>query len=102
LVDFKTSESAPAALEQVDVQLDLYALGAESSLKVPMARQGVHFLGDDTVYTRKWSPERSALARQGFSGLLERIARQEFSPRTAYCSRCSEFRAICPYGEAMR
>jgi DNA helicase-2/ATP-dependent DNA helicase PcrA len=97
LVDFKAGRSAPAALEQVDAQLDLYALGAESSLKIPIARQSVHFLEDDDVRTWKWSPERAASARERLRASLDQIVQQKFPPRPAYCRRCSEFRAICPY-----
>jgi DNA helicase-2/ATP-dependent DNA helicase PcrA len=102
LVDLKTGKSAPAALEQVDVQLELYALGAESSLGVSVVRQGVHFLGDDEVYTWEWSPGRATLARERLETLLGQIARQTFPPRPAYCPRCNEFRAICPYAEGER
>jgi DNA helicase-2/ATP-dependent DNA helicase PcrA len=97
LVDFKAGRSAPAALEQVDTQLDLYALGAESSLKMLITRQSVHFLEDDNVHTREWSPERARSARERLGTLLDQIVRQEFPPRPAYCPRCNEFRAICPY-----
>jgi DNA helicase-2/ATP-dependent DNA helicase PcrA len=99
LVDFKTGKSAPAALEQVNTQLDLYALGAESSLGIPIVQQSAHFLADDTVYAREWSPERATSAREQLGALLDRIVRQAFPPRTACCPRCEEFRAICPYRE---
>jgi hypothetical protein len=102
LVDFKSGRSAPAALQQVDVQLDLYALGAESNPHVHIVRQSAHFLADDKLYTREWSPRRAALAEKQFGKLLDQITRQEFPPRTAYCPRCDEFRAICPYGEGKR
>jgi len=94
--------SAPAALEQVDAQLDLYALGAEASLKLPIVRQSAHFLEDDEVYTREWSPERAASGRERLEALLDQITRREFPPRHAYCPRCNEFRAICPYTEDER
>jgi DNA helicase-2/ATP-dependent DNA helicase PcrA len=102
LVDFKAGRSIPAALEQVDTQLDLYALGAESSLKLPVVRQGVHFLQDDKFYTWEWSPGRAESARERLGALLDQIARREFPPRPAYCPRCDEFRAICPYAEGER
>lgn len=99
LVDFKTGKSAPAALEQVDMQLDLYALGAESSLRMHVVRQSAHFLADDQVYTREWSSERAEATRERLGTLLDQITRQEFPPRHAYCPRCNEFEAICPYRE---
>jgi DNA helicase-2/ATP-dependent DNA helicase PcrA len=102
LVDFKAGKSIPAALEQVDTQLDLYALGAESSLTLPVVRQGVHFLEDDKVYTWEWSPERAESARERLGALLDQITRREFPPRPAYCPRCDEFQSICPYAEGER
>jgi DNA helicase-2/ATP-dependent DNA helicase PcrA len=99
LVDFKTGRSAPAALEQVDVQLDLYALGAESSLGIPVVRRGVHFLEDDQIHTWEWSPERAASTKERLRALVDQITRREFPPRLAYCPRCNEFQAICPYGD---
>ncbi len=102
LVDFKAGKSAPAALEQVDTQLDLYALGAETSLRMPIVRRSVHFLEDDKVYTWGWSPERAGLAREQLGMVLNQIVQQEFPPRLAYCPRCSEFQPICPYRENKR
>jgi CRISPR/Cas system-associated exonuclease Cas4 (RecB family) len=96
-VDFKAGRSVPAALEQVDTQLDLYALGAESNLGLRVARQTVHFLEDDKVYSWDWSPDRAASTRERLSGMLDQIARRDFPPRTEYCPRCQEFRRICPY-----
>jgi len=97
LMDFKAGKSAPAALEQVDTQLDLYALGAESSLRMPIVRRSVHFLEDDKVYTWEWSPERAVLVKEQLGTLLNQIVQQEFPPRLAYCPRCNEFQSICPY-----
>ena len=102
LVDFKTGKSVPAALEEVDVQLDLYALGAELSLKVPVVQQGVHFLGDDEVFMREWSPERAVSARERLGTVVDLITQQEFPPKSEYCPRCDEFRAICPYAGGVR
>ncbi len=99
LVDFKAGRSAPAALEQVDVQLDLYALGLETGLGMPLVRRSVHFLEDEQVHTWEWSPERARSARERLEALLEQITRQAFPPRPAYCPRCDEFRAICAYAE---
>jgi len=97
VVDFKTSGAAPVEVEQIDLQLDLYALGTEESLGQRVARQTVHFLGDGQVLTWEWSPGRETAARARLTGVLDQIARQEFSPQRSYCARCQEFRAICPY-----
>jgi hypothetical protein len=83
----------------LQVQGTEYALGTESSLKLPIARQSAHFLTDGQVYTRDWSAERQTAAREQLGELLDQIARREFPPWPAYCRYCSEFRAICPYEE---
>ncbi|MBN1890450.1 MAG: ATP-dependent helicase [Thermoflexales bacterium] len=97
IVDFKTGKSVPAALEQVDTQLDLYALGAEGSLGLRVARQAVHFLEDDKVYAWDWSTQKALAARECLDAMLDCILRQDLTPRLEYCPRCSEFRSICPY-----
>jgi len=102
LVDFKAGRSAPAALEQVDTQLDLYALGSETSLRVPIVQRSAHFLEDDKVYTWEWSPEHAMSAREQLGTLLNQIVQQEFPPRLAYCPHCNEFQSICPYREGER
>jgi hypothetical protein len=97
VVDFKTSGAVSIESERIDLQLDLYALGTQASLKQAVARQTVHFLGDGQVETWTWSGERDAAAQARLAEVLERIAKGDFSPQTDYCPRCEEFRAICPY-----
>lgn len=97
IVDFKTSPALPVELEQIDTQLDIYALGAEAHAGLKVNKQTVHFLGDDTVQSWGWTDERSAAVRSKLKSLLEQISRHEFGPRTSYCSQCSAFRSICPY-----
>lgn len=81
IVDFKVGKSVPAALEQVDTQLDLYALGVESNLGLRVVRQTVHFLEDDKVYSLDWSSHRTESSRTRLTEMLSRIARREFPPR---------------------
>ena len=97
IVDFKAGKSVPAALEQVDTQLDLYALGAESNLGLRVVRQTVHFLEDDKMYSLDWSSHRAESSRARLTDMLSQIARREFTPRQGYCAHCHEFRRICPY-----
>ena len=100
IVDFKAGKSVPAALEQIDTQLDLYALGAESNLGVRVVGQAVHFLEDDKVYSWDWSPDKSKSARARLSGVLGCIAVRDLPPRVDYCPQCQEFRRICPYARS--
>jgi hypothetical protein len=96
LVDFKTSTSTTAEMEQVGLQLELYALGMETELDLPVTQLTAHFLEDGQKVSWDWTPEEKDQSEAELSGLLTRIHKQQFPPRPAYCLHCSEFRAICP------
>jgi hypothetical protein len=96
LVDFKTSASIAAEMEQVGLQLGLYALGMETELGLPVTQLTAHFLEDGRKVTWDWTPKQKAQSQAELSDLLTRIHEQRFPPRLAYCVNCSEFRAICP------
>jgi DNA helicase-2/ATP-dependent DNA helicase PcrA len=100
IVDFKAGHSVEPALEQVDTQLDLYALGAEINRGLRVKRQTVHFLGDDRVYSWVWSPQKATSAQERIQVILDHITRRDFPPRREYCSRCHEFLRICPYARS--
>ena len=97
IVDFKTSAMVPPESERIDLQLDLYALGAETGLGESVSRQTVHFLGDGRVVSWGWTEEREKSARSQLREVIAKINRGEFQPNRAYCNRCYEFRDICPY-----
>jgi DNA helicase-2/ATP-dependent DNA helicase PcrA len=99
LVDFKTSASANAEMEQVELQLGLYALGMGFELSDPVTRLTAHFLEDAKKITWDWTPEHKSRSEAELADLLTRIHGQQFPPRLAYCRQCSEFRNICPYYE---
>jgi DNA helicase-2/ATP-dependent DNA helicase PcrA len=96
IVDFKTSSSAAGEMEGVALQLGLYALGVESGLGTPVARQVAHFLEDGQTVSWDWTTEQKEQAEAELSGLIARIHEGQYPPRRAYCGRCAEFRAICP------
>ncbi len=96
LVDFKTSASTTAEMEQIALQLGLYALGMESEVDLPVTQLTAHFLQDGRKTTWDWTPEEKVRSNAELSNLISRIHQQQFPPRLAYCQRCSEFRAICP------
>ncbi len=95
IVDFKTSDSVPIELENIDTQLDLYALGAETAFGRRVLKETVHFLGDGRTYSWVWTETRRQSTQGKLMQVLECIERSQFEPRTSYCPRCSEFRAIC-------
>jgi DNA helicase-2/ATP-dependent DNA helicase PcrA len=96
IVDFKTSSSAAGEMEGVALQLGLYALGVESGLGMPVARQVAHFLEDGQAVSWDWTAEQKERAEAELVDLLARIHAGQYPPRRAYCGQCSEFRAICP------
>jgi DNA helicase-2/ATP-dependent DNA helicase PcrA len=99
IVDFKTSPALPIQLENIDTQLDLYALGVETQSEITVGKQTVHFLKDDSVQSWEWSDVKKAEVRIKLADLLDRINSRAFDCRKAYCSRCTEFYDICPYGK---
>jgi len=100
LVDFKTSHAIPPEAERIDLQLDLYALGAQESLGHTVTRQTVHFLGDGQVISWAWDEGRAQAAHSELRAILNQIHAGKFAPNPAYCNRCHEFLAICPYAAA--
>jgi DNA helicase-2/ATP-dependent DNA helicase PcrA len=98
IVDFKTSPALSIRLENIDTQLDLYALGMETQSEMMVGKQTVHFLKDDAVQSWEWSDSKKAEVRIRLVELLSRINSREFDSRRDYCPRCTEFHDICPYG----
>jgi len=98
LVDFKTSKPALEDLEHAELQLSLYGLGVEAGLGEPVSRLSAHFLGkEQKLVSWEWDEARRQAAQERLSGILEAIAHGQFEPNRAYCARCQEFQAICPY-----
>ena len=101
LVDFKTSKmpvpGKDIRKEIIDLQLDIYALGAEKALHLKVANTTAHFLGDGNLVTNVWSTERRAQALIKLTGILNCIDEGKYNPNFSYCAYCLEFRSICPY-----
>ena len=101
LVDFKTSKMpAPGKdirKEIIDLQLDIYALGAENALSLKVANTIAHFLGDGNLVMNAWSSERRAQVLKKLTGILNCIDEGKYDPNPSYCAYCSEFRSICPH-----
>ena len=101
LVDFKTSKmpvpGKDIRKEIIDLQLDIYALGAEKALHLNVANTTAHFLGDGNLATNAWSTERRTQALKKLIGILNCIDDGKYNPNSSYCAYCLEFRSICPY-----
>ena len=80
LQEFAGPAPEPAAphrqRDRIDMPLDIESLLAPISEEAPC--------GEDLTYDQAYME-------------LERIAQGDFAPQLAYCPRCHEFRAICPY-----
>lgn len=97
IIDFKTSASNVVAREQVEMQMDLYSLGLEKSINLDVGRRTVHFLEDGVVRGSEWDAARSEAAGKKLCGIVGKIKKGDFKPRTEYCPTCVEFKRICPY-----
>ncbi len=99
IVDFKTSASKTVRQEQADLQMNLYAIGAERSLEMKIVRCSIHFLGDNKVVPCEWDGKKAVEADYFLKDLIGKIKEQKFEPRHEYCPFCKEFKDICPYYE---
>jgi len=99
IVDFKTSESKTAWQDQTDLQMNLYAIGAECSLKMQIERCSIHFLSDNKVVSCEWDEKKAEEAEYFLKDMINKIKEQKFEPRHEYCPFCREFKDICPYFE---
>src|SRR4051812_16741677 len=100
LIDYKTGKPKPAAALREDVQLSLYAVGAQEAWGVEAAQQAYLYVLDDEkvrVPTEELDPEWiSDTVREVADGILS----QGFEPTPSYaaCSMC-DFRIACPAAE---
>ena len=99
IVDFKTSKSKTAWQDQTDLQMKLYAIGAEQSLKMQVERCSIHFLSDNKVVPGEWNEKKAEEAEYFLKDMINKIKEQKFEPRHDYCPFCREFKDICPYFE---
>ena len=101
LVDFKTSKmpvlGKDIRKEIIDLQLDIYSIGAEKALHLKVANTTAHFLGDGNLAMNAWSLARRAQALTKLTAILNCIDEGKFNPNLSYCGYCSECRSICPY-----
>lgn len=97
IVDFKTSESKTSPRDQTNLQMNLYAIGAEHSLGLKIGKCSVHFLANNIVETMEWKKELKSQAKSYLADLINKIKKEEFRPRIEYCPFCDEFKNICLY-----
>lgn len=96
-VDFKTSGSKTSPRDQTNLQMNLYALGAEKRLGLNIGKCTVHFLADNKLNWMEWNQSFRKHAEFYLIKLIDKIEKEEFKPRIEYCPFCDEFKNICPY-----
>lgn len=99
IIDFKTFGSKTGLREKAELQMDIYALGLETSADIKVGQRTLHFLEDDFVQTTDWDVKKCNAAEKELCGIIGKIKAGYFKPRTEYCPICTEFKAICPYFE---
>ncbi|HEX6390172.1 MAG TPA: PD-(D/E)XK nuclease family protein, partial [Solirubrobacteraceae bacterium] len=100
LIDYKTGRPKTRAQLHDDVQLALYAVGAQESWRLEASRQAYLYVLDDAKVPlpsdevdREWIAETVLEVADGILG-------QGFEPTPSYaaCSMC-DFRIACPAAE---
>ena len=100
LIDYKTGRPKSQAQLKDDVQLSLYAVGAQESWRLDAAQQAYYYVLDDEKVPverddadREWITDTVMTVAEGIQG-------QGFEPTPSYaaCSTC-DFRIICPAAE---
>jgi DNA helicase-2/ATP-dependent DNA helicase PcrA len=99
IVDFKTTESKIGPRDRTDLQMNLYALGAERRLGYKIGQCTVHFLANNKPESMDWNKDSRNYSESYLAGLIKKINKQEFKPRLKYCLFCDEFKDICPYSK---
>jgi len=100
LVDYKTGVPKTAGQLEDDVQLSLYAVGAQEAWQLDAARQSYYYVLDDAkVPLARDAADREWITETVFD-VADGILAQGFEPTPSYsvCSRC-DYRIVCPAAE---
>ena len=97
IVDFKTLNRVDIDVQGFAMQMDIYVLGIEATLGKTVARQTIHFLGDNQVVSLEWNNQRKNRAIREITALLNQIEANHFPPNPKYCKSCTEFQIICQF-----
>jgi len=100
LIDYKTGvPKTPGQLED-DVQLSLYAVGAQEAWQLDAARQSYYYVLDDAKVPVARDPGDREWITETVFDVADGILAQGFEPTPSYsvCSRC-DYRIVCPAAE---
>ncbi len=101
LIDYKTGRPKSSAQLADDVQLSLYAVGAQEAWSLEASRQAYYYvLDDEKVSVDDEAGDRADWIREVATEVAEGILSQGFEPTPSYaaCSIC-DYRLMCPAAE---
>jgi DNA helicase-2/ATP-dependent DNA helicase PcrA len=100
LIDYKTGRPKTAAQLADDVQLSLYAVGAQEAWRLEASREAYYYILDDQKIAVPDDDNRSDWIRDVAIEVAEGILSQGFepTPSIAACSVC-DYRLVCPAAE---
>jgi DNA helicase-2/ATP-dependent DNA helicase PcrA len=101
LIDYKTGRPKSAAQLAEDVQLSLYAVGAQEAWRLEASRQAYYYVLDDQkVAVPDDDGDRSDWIRDVAMEVADGILSQGFEPTPSItaCSMC-DYRLVCPAAE---
>ena len=100
VIDYKThAEMWDQARIDSDLQLTLYAMGAEQILKTPPALLSYYFLAHNKVVSTGRSKSDINKAIREIDAVARKIEKKDFKPNTDQCPRC-DFRKSCRFSTA--
>jgi putative RecB family exonuclease len=97
VLDYKTGRTMPTQVEvDNDLQLAIYQMAAENLLYPDKTvTTSLYYLRHGVTFTASFSPQQMEEKRAEIMEVIEKIAREEFSPRVGnQCDFC-EYRAYC-------
>jgi DNA helicase-2/ATP-dependent DNA helicase PcrA len=101
LIDYKTGRPKSEAQLVEDVQLSLYAVGAQEAWRLDASRQAYYYvLDDEKVAVPADDGDRSEWIREVAMEVADGILSQGFEPTPSFaaCSLC-DYRLVCPAAE---
>ena len=100
LIDYKTGRPKKAAELREDVQLALYAVGAQEAWQLEAAQQSYYYVLDDAKVPVDRGPDDREWIEDTVFTVAEGIQSQGFEPTPSYtaCSMC-DYRIACPAAE---
>ncbi|MBP9718703.1 ATP-dependent helicase [Candidatus Gracilibacteria bacterium] len=95
IIDYKTGSPENYRVNS-DMQLSLYALAAEKSLKIPISKLSLHFIETAEILSTTRNKKQLDKCEESITETAEEIKKGIFIPTPGFqCNSC-DFRLICP------